>query len=136
LVRFVGTVKGEKQDMGQNSMRTMQIQRLGLSLIELLLVVTIIGIVASLVVSRVSSNTDTAKTRSCFHNRSELNSAAERWYIENDAWPAADLSDIGADTNYFPSGISSCPVTGSAYTLNATTRRIDGHTSSATPGDH
>ena len=113
-----------------------QIQRFGFSLIELLLVVTLIGIIAGIITSRISSNSEFAKTRSCFHNRSELNSTIERWYIEQNAWPAADLSDIGADTNYFPSGIPTCPATGSAYTLNATTHRIDGHTTSTAPGDH
>jgi prepilin-type N-terminal cleavage/methylation domain-containing protein len=117
-------------------MQTSQIQRPGFSLIELLLVVTLIGIIASIVTVRISSNTDFAKTRSCFHNRSELNSSIERWYIEQNAWPAADLSDLGADANHYPSGIPVCPVTGSAYTLNATTHRIEGHTSSANPGDH
>ena len=117
-------------------MRTEQSHRLGFSLLELLLVVTLIGIVTSIVVVRISSNADLAKTQSCFHNRSEVNTAVERWYLDQNAWPANNLSDIGADANYFPSGIPVCPVSGAAYTLNATTRRIDGHTSSATPGDH
>jgi general secretion pathway protein G len=105
-------------------------------LLELLLVVTLIGILASIVVSRVSSNTDFAKNRACFHNRANLNSTIERWYVEQGDWPAADLSDIGADPTYFPSGISVCPVTGSAYTLDVATQRVDGHTSTASPGDH
>jgi general secretion pathway protein G len=117
-------------------MKLQQPQRWAFSLLELLAVVTIIGIIASIVVVRISSNADLAKTRSCFHNRSELNSAAERWYIENNAWPASDLSDIGADVNYFPAGIPVCPVTGNAYTLNATTHRVDGHSTSTAPGDH
>lgn len=111
-------------------------RRLGFSLLELLLVVTLIGIIAGLIMVRISSNADFAKTRSCFHNRSEINSAAERWYVENNAWPASDLSDIGADLNYFPSGVPVCPVTGNAYSLNATTHRVEGHSSSTVPGDH
>ena len=111
-------------------------RRLGLSLIELLLVVTIIGIVASLIIARVSNNLEFTKTQSCFHNRSEINSATERWYVHKNVWPAADLSDIAADPNYFPQGIPVCPVTGSSYSLNATTHRVQGHTSDTTPGDH
>lgn len=117
-------------------MRTEQHHRFGFSLLELLLVVTLIGIIASIVIVRISSNADYAKVQSCFHNRTQLNSSVERWYIEKSAWPVNDLSDIGADVNYYPSGIPVCPVTGSAYTLNATTRRIDNHTSAAIPGDH
>lgn len=117
-------------------MKLNETQPRGFSLLELLAVVTIIGVIASLVVSRVTSNADLAKTRSCFHNRAELNRTVERWYIDTGAWPANDLSDIGADVNYFPSGIQACPVTGNAYSLNATTHRVNGHTSSAVPGDH
>ncbi|MCG8450016.1 MAG: prepilin-type N-terminal cleavage/methylation domain-containing protein [Pirellulales bacterium] len=113
-----------------------QSRRQGLSLLELLLVVTIIGIVASIIVGRISTNTDMAKVRSCFHNRSEINSASERWFIYKNSWPAANLSDIAADPNYFPSGIPVCPVTGSAYALNATTNRVEGHVSYSVPGVH
>jgi len=108
----------------------------GFSLIELLLVVTLIGIIASIITARVSLNADNARVKSCFHNRSELNSSVERWYIEKNGWPASDLSDIGADTDYYPSGIPVCPVSGTPYTLNATTHRIDGHSTTAVPGDH
>jgi general secretion pathway protein G len=122
--------------MRRERLRTIKIQQRGFSLLELLLVVTLIGILASTIVSRMSSNTDVAKNRSCSHIRANLNSAIERWYIENGDWPAADLSDIGADINFFPSGLPVCPVTGSAYTMDLATQRIDGHTSSASPGDH
>jgi prepilin-type N-terminal cleavage/methylation domain-containing protein len=108
----------------------------GFSLLELLLVVVLIGVIASIVMVRISQNADTAKSRTCFHNRSELNTAIERWYVENDAWPAADLSDLGADVNYFPSGIPVCPATGNSYSMNTTTHRVNGHTSAALPGNH
>ena len=117
-------------------MQAKKLQNSGFSLIELLLVVTLIGVIASVIAVRISVQADNAKTKTCFHNRSELNSSAERWYIEHNAWPAADLSDIAADIDYYPSSIPVCPVTGTPYTLNATTHRIDGHSSSATPGDH
>ena len=41
------------------------------------------------------------------------------------ATPAADLSDIGADANYFPDGIPTNPTSGAAYSLNATTHRVN-----------
>ena len=54
---------------------------------------------------------------------SEINAAVERWYFEKGTWPKTDLSDIGADSNYFPQGIPTNPVSGAAYALNATTKR-------------
>jgi general secretion pathway protein G len=100
-------------------------KRTGFSLMELLAVVTILGIIAALVIPRVSVSSDTAKTKVNSHNKATINSAIERWYVEQGAWPANNLSDISADTNYFPSGLPTNPVDGSAYTLSATTHRVN-----------
>jgi len=100
-------------------------KRTGFSLIELLAVVTILGIIAAIIVPRVSVSSDTAKTQVNAHNKATINSAVERYYIDTGGWPAHDLSDIGADTDYFPDGIPTNPVDGSAYTLNATTHRVN-----------
>jgi general secretion pathway protein G len=100
-------------------------KRRGFSLMELLAVVTILGIIAAIIVPRVAVSSDTAKTKVNSHNKATINAAVERWYIEKGAWPANNLSDIGADLNYFPSGIPTNPVDASAYTLNATTHRVN-----------
>src|SRR3990170_6684638 len=100
-------------------------KRSGFSLMELLAVVTILGIIAAIIVPRVTVSSDTAKQKVNAHNKATINAAVERWYIEKGSWPANNLSDIGADVNYFPAGIPTNPVDGSAYTLNATTRRVN-----------
>jgi hypothetical protein len=43
------------------------------------------------------------------------------------------LSDIGADPDYFPDGLPTCPSTGAAYRLDPVTHRVVGH---AGVGDH
>jgi general secretion pathway protein G len=97
----------------------------GFSLLELLAVVTILGIIAAIIIPRVTISSDTAKQRVSAHHKATINAAVERYYIDNNAWPAADLSDIGADVDYFPEGIPTNPVDNSAYTLNATTHRVN-----------
>src|ERR1043165_9204561 len=97
----------------------------GFSLMELLAVVTILGIIAALIVPRVAVSSDTAKQKVMAHHKSTINSAVERWYVEKGAWPAANLSDIGADVNYFPDGIPTNPTNGTAYSLNAVTHRVN-----------
>jgi prepilin-type N-terminal cleavage/methylation domain-containing protein len=99
--------------------------RRGFSLLELLAVVTILGIIAVVVIPRISVSSSTAKANANNQNKAEINAAVERWYFNNGTWPASNLSDIGADTNYFPNGVPTNPVDGSAYTLSATTHRCN-----------
>lgn len=97
----------------------------GFSLLELLAVVTILGIIAAIIVPRVTVSSATAKQRVRDHQKATINSAVERYYVNTGGWPADNLSDIGADINYFPGGIPANPVDGSAYTLNTTTKRVN-----------
>ncbi len=97
----------------------------GFSLLELLAVVTILGIIAAIIVPRVTVSTDAAKQRVRDHHKATINAAVERWYIDKNSWPANDLSDIAADINYFPESIPPNPVDSSAYTLNTTTNRVN-----------
>ncbi len=100
-------------------------KRLGFSLMELLAVVTILGIIVAIIVPRIALSNDTAKAKANAHNKATINSAVERWYVVKGAWPVANLSDISADANYFPEGIPTNPIDGSAYTLNNTTHRVN-----------
>ena len=95
--------------------------------------VTILGILAAMILPRIVVSTDEAKEKSCYHNRAEINATVEQYYMHNGTWPANDLSDIGADANYFPDGLPTCPVSGQPYRLDPTTHRLIGHESS---GDH
>jgi len=99
-------------------------KRTGFSLMELLAVVTILGIIAAIIVPRVAVSSDTAKQKVNAHNKATINAAVERWYVEKGAWPATNLSDIGADTNYFPEGLPTNPMNNTPYTIGATTHRV------------
>ena len=105
----------------------------GFSLMELLAVVTILGIIAALIVPRVAQSSDTAKEKCCLHNCAEINITSEQYYIHNGVWPAINLSNIGTDVNYFPDGLPNCPVSGQSYRLDPATHRVIGH---ASPANH
>jgi prepilin-type N-terminal cleavage/methylation domain-containing protein len=107
--------------------------RRGFSLMELLAVVVILGIIAALIVPRVAQSSDAAKEKCCLHNRAEINITTEQYYIHNGVWPASNLSDVGANVNYFPDGLPACPVSGQPYRLDPATHRVVGHD---TPANH
>ena len=106
-------------------------QSAAFSLMELLAVVTILALVAGLVMPRVIGGLDVARVKACQHNRAEINITVEQYYLHTREWPAEDLSDIGADDNYFPDGLPTCPVTGAAYRIDATSHRVIGHAGAA-----
>jgi prepilin-type N-terminal cleavage/methylation domain-containing protein len=109
-------------------MKQIETERTAFSLMELLAVVTILGIIAALLLPRVMTGTDVAKEKACFHNRAEINITVEQYNLHTGGWPANDLSDIAADPQYFPEGVPTCPVSGAAYRIDGTTRRVVGHT--------
>jgi prepilin-type N-terminal cleavage/methylation domain-containing protein len=103
--------------------------RKGFSLLELLAVVIILGVIAAVVIPRISYSSVTAKQNACFQNKAEINSAVERYYFDNGSLPA----DTSALSAYFPDGAPVCPVSGNAYSLDATTKRVTSHSGSTHP---
>lgn len=97
------------------------------SLVEVLVVVVLMGILAAIIVPNVTAPIAPAKNASCDVNRSNIEIQAQRWYRTHGTWPAADLSDIGADTDYFPEGLPTCPVDGTNYTFDSVTEQVPGH---------
>lgn len=100
----------------------------GLSLLELLCTLTIVGLLATLALVNFRNTSDIARKRACYVTKGEVEVQVQLWYRNRGTWPATNLSDIAASTTYFPSGLPVCPVDGSAYTIDATTKRVVGHT--------
>jgi general secretion pathway protein G len=99
-----------------------------LSLMELMAAVVILAIVAAFIIPRVSTYRTNGYRYACWSNKAEIELQVRLWYRNNGSYPAANLSDIGANLTYFPQGLPVCPVDGTAYTIDTTTGKVTGHT--------
>jgi prepilin-type N-terminal cleavage/methylation domain-containing protein len=97
------------------------------SLVELLAAVTVLAVLAVMVIPRIVGSATDASNSACHVNQGEIEIQAQLWYRNTDAWPAADLGDIGSDPDYFPEGLPTCPVDGTPYTLDPVTHEVVGH---------
>ncbi len=91
------------------------------------MVVVILGIIGWVVLPRLSDGSLDSERIACYVNKTDVEVQAELWYRNKGSWPATDLSDVGADVEYFPDGLPTCPVDGTAYVLDGATHQVIGH---------
>jgi general secretion pathway protein G len=97
------------------------------SLTELMAVLAILGVLAAIVIPRVNNHQSTSQKAACYANQGDIELQVKLWKRVNGTYPAANLSDIGANTSYFPSPVPVCPVDGTSYTISTTTGLVIGH---------
>lgn len=102
-------------------------RRRGVTLLEMLAVVSLMGIVAVVAIPRMSGQSRQAKINSCHVHRGNIEVQAQLWFRNRGTWPASDLSNIGSSGSYFPDGIPVCPVDGTAYQFDSKTEKVIGH---------
>jgi general secretion pathway protein G len=93
-----------------------------------MVVVSMLGLLAAVIIPRVVGHYDDANRTACEVNQGEIELQVKLWRRNHGAYPAADLSNIGTDPTYFPQGLPTCPVDGSAYTIDTTSGTVIGHT--------
>jgi len=93
----------------------------GVTLVELLIVVLILGALAAIAVPRIMGGATTARTNSCNTNIALINTGMELYRANNDAYTT--LAILFADANYFPDGTPVCPF-GVAYALGSNNRIV------------
>ena len=109
-------------------MRTVHQKNFGYSLLELMAALVLIAILATMVIPRIQGKTAEANQNACSMNKAEIELQAQLWYRNHGSYPASSLSDAGADVNYFPEGLPTCPVDNTAYTIDTSTGIVSGHT--------
>ena len=94
----------------------------GLTLMELLIVVLILGVLTAIAVPRISQSTTTARINACNTNVDILNSQIEMYNADTGAYPVS-LATVNSDPNYFPDGAVVCP-SGGTLTMSGTIYRV------------
>jgi general secretion pathway protein G len=97
------------------------------SLLEVSLAVSLMGIIAGVVMPRLTSHSKDVRIHACHVYRGNIEIQAELWFRNRGKWPAADLNDIGNAARYFPDGLPSCPVDDSHYSIDTNSGRVNGH---------
>ena len=107
----------------------MRTNKRGFTLIEILFVVVVIAILAAIVIPRLIYTAETARINACQANVANINTQVELYRFSTGAWPETDFTSMlpAVSYDYFPDGLPTCPVDGSAYSMDATTHRVTGH---------
>ncbi len=95
-------------------------QKQGVTLVELLLVVLILGALAFIAIPRLTQTSQNAKENACQTNLDIINSQIEVYFVKTGAYPS-EITQITENLNYFPDGAPGCPL-GGTYSLNALNR--------------
>ena len=107
-------------------------KRKGFTLIEVLVVVIILGVLATIVIPKIASSTGDAKAAKCSANWGMLIRALELYSVNNDGVYPADQAGFDADVLgedvYFPHGAPTCPYsTGYVFVETAGSETITAH---------
>ena len=80
------------------------IWRHAMTLTEVMATVAILGVIATIAIARFGSTHDASMPHTCHAQQAEIELQTQLWHRANGDYPAANLSDIGSDLNYFPAG--------------------------------
>ncbi len=105
----------------------------GFTLIELLIVIVILGVLAGIVVFSVSGITDRGDKAACDANQKTVRVAAEAFYANTGAYPAAMSNLVPKYLATTPATLVADPKKGVTYSLTGGVVTVTGGSSCTTP---
>jgi len=97
-------------------MKYVQSRRGGFTLVEIMIVVAIIGLLATMAIPSFVRARENSRTRVCVNNLRQLDGAKDQAALENRMGTGADVSSLVAP--YLKAGIPVCPLENTSYKLN------------------
>ena len=98
------------------------IRRAGFTLVELMIVVAVVGLLATIAIPSFVRARTQSQTKACINNLRQIDDASQEWALENRKGPAATLAF--SDIQPYLSSSVTCPAAGdgatfgSSYTLS------------------
>lgn len=99
----------------------------GFTLVEIMIVVTIIGMLSAISIPAMARARATAQRNACLSNLRTMNGAKEQWALENFK-TGFDPVDVVAVGTYLKGGIPTCPAGGRYFFM-----RVDMNPTCSTP---
>jgi general secretion pathway protein G len=96
----------------------------GFSLLELIAVLTIIGVLAVVIIPRLGEESSDSQRQACRQRLAELHSAIQNYYYDRSFFPQT-MTELYPRYHADPRPV--CPVFNEAYVLDVATGRIQGH---------
>jgi len=97
----------------------------GFTLVELIIVVLILGVLATVAISRLVSAVDNGKIDACRTNVNMINRQAEKFFLDKGHWPA-NWNNFKGRPQYFANDPPVCPF-GINYIMSNETHRVAHH---------